>query len=1456
MNANPFLGVFFHWLGGLASGSFYVPYRGVRRWSWETYWLVGGVFSWIIAPWVLGSLLTNDLVQVLREAPGECMFWSYFWGAMWGLGGLTFGLTMRYLGMSLGMAVALGYCAAFGTLMPPIFHGEFVSKVWNTHSGQVILVGIGVCLAGIAIAGLAGMSKEREMSDQQKKASIKEFSFKKGVLVATFSGVMSASFSYGLDAGEAIKQITTEQHGTPALWRGLPVLVVVLLGGFTTNFLWCVLLNIKNKTGRQYLSPTAVNHPPGRDEETIIETAIDAPSEEVVEHIPRPRREPVRVPLLANYFFCALAGVTWYMQFFCYTMGETQMGKYGFSSWTLHMASIIIFSTLWGIALREWKGSSRRTVALITFGLATLVASTVVVGYGNYLAVESPATVERLRCEYRVDPLGIDAVQPQLSWEMHDVRRGARQTAYQVLVAGTPEKLAANQGDLWDSGRVDSDQSTHIVYAGQPLRSRVRCHWKVRVWDAFDRPTPWSKPALWTIGLLKPEDVKAKWIGLDGPMTHPTRADPADSVNFSGCSWVWAPASGAAAPAKSGKGTAARPKSKPPKETCCFRGTVTIPPGKTLRWANFLITADDSFELFINGTSVAFGHSWQDPKSVDVGKQLLSGKNCLAVEAANAPPTPAGLMGKLVVAFDTGDPIVCRIDASWKAAAKKAANWKSAECDDSAWPAAAVVAPVGANPWEAISASWRRPVPRGCPLLRKEFDLGGPVRRATLYASALGCYRMYLNGRPVGDDYFTPDWTDYHKRVYYNTYDVTDLVRPNARNAIGGVLGAGWYCGPVGWQRQGNVYGDKARLLVQLEIERADGTIQTVATDGTWRAAFGPWIEGELIAGETYDATKEIAGWDSAGLDDAAWRPAAVGDSIAAKLQAFPGVTVRETDALRPVKISEPKPGVFVFDMGQNFAGFARLKVRGPAGTRVVLRFAEMLNPDGTIYTTNLRGARATDTYVLKGQGEEVWQPRFTFHGFRYVEATGYPGRPTEDAVTGVVVNSDIPLAGQFECSSPMVNRLYRNIVWTQRANFISIPTDCPQRDERLGWTGDAQAFVGAAAYNADVAAFFTKWLVDLDDAQAPDGEFPNVAPRAVETKGGVAAWSDAGTICPSTVYQVYGDRRLLERHYAAMARWVEFCRAHSKDLLRPAEGHGDWLSINADTPKDVIATAYFAHSAKLTADAARRLGKQADARKYDGLFEQIKTAFNKAYVAPDGKIKGDTQTCYVLALAFDLLPPEQRAAAARRLANDIRAHATHLTTGFVGTSLLMPVLSATGNTPLAYRLLLNDTFPSWGFTIKHGATSIWERWDGWTPDKGFQTPGMNSFAHYAFGAVGQWLFQTVAGIDTEEPGYKRLLIRPQPAAGLTWVKAACRSIHGPIATHWKTENGTLMLSVSIPANTTATVCLPVADPSQVTEGGRPAAQSEGVRPLGASDGESRFNIGAGEYHFAMPWHG
>ena len=687
--------------------------------------------------------------------------------------------------------------------------------------------------------------------------------------------------------------------------------------------------------------------------------------------------------------------------------------------------------------------------------------------------------------------------------------------------------------------------------------------------------------------------------------------------------------------------------------------------------------------------------------------------------------------------------------------------------------------------------------------------------------------------------------------MYYKTYEVTDLIK-NGSNTIGAVLADGWYAGYLGFGKKREHYGSKPRLFVQLEIEYENGHIQKVVTDGTWKARYGPILETDFLMGEIYDGRKEMPGWDTPSFDDSSWDEVAVTDNSEGigEVQSYPGETVQKIMEIKPKELTEPDEGVYVFDMGQNFAGWVRLKVNGKAGTKVVLRFAEILNPDGSIYTENLREARCTDTYILKGKGKELWEPQFTFHGFRYVEVTGYPGKPGLDTVTGVVVHSAIPITGSFECSNPMVNQLYSNIVWSQRGNFIEIPTDCPQRDERLGWTGDAQIFIRTSTYNMDVSAFFTKWLVDLEDAQSDEGGFPDVAPRKVAMGDGTAAWGDAGVICPWTIYEVYGDKRVIERHYESMKKWISYLKKNSKDLLRPAKGYGDWVSIASDTPKDVIATAYFAYSTRLVSKAAAVLGKDEDADKYEELFEQIRSAFNKAYVSEDGRIKGETQTCYLLGLYFDLLPEDKREPATLHLIEAIRKKDWHLSTGFVGLSYLVPTLADTGHLDIAYRLLNNDTFPSWGYSIKNGATTIWERWDGWTEEKGFQTPGMNSFNHYSFGSIGRWLFGSVAGIDTEGPGYKRIIIKPRPGGGLDYAKASYKSINGKIVSDWKIKGDKFTLDVTIPANTTATVYVPAGDIESVTEGGKPAAQANAVSLLRMEDDSAVFAVGSGHYRF------
>ena len=888
--------------------------------------------------------------------------------------------------------------------------------------------------------------------------------------------------------------------------------------------------------------------------------------------------------------------------------------------------------------------------------------------------ISGGAAVSELRCEYRVNPLGIDVVKPRLSWIMESNKRSQVQIAYQILAANSEEKLRRNQGELWDSGKVESEQSNQVVYEGEPLKSRMRCYWKVRVWGKDGKVSDWSKLAMWTVGLLKPRDWQAKWIGYDEELQNTDNREKADP-------------------------------------------------------------------------------------------------NALVL-----PPPP---------------------------------------------------------------------------YLRRAFLVGRSIKRAVVYASALGLYELHINGKRIGEDYFTPGWTDYTTRVYYQTYEVTDLIK-NGSNTIGAVLADGWYAGYLGFGKKREHYGSKPRLFVQLEIEYENGHIQKVVTDGTWKARYGPILETDFLMGEIYDGRKEMPGWDTPSFDDSSWDEVAVTDNSEGigEVQSYPGETVQKIMEIKPKELTEPDEGVYVFDMGQNFAGWVRLKVNGKAGTKVVLRFAEILNPDGSIYTENLREARCTDTYILKGKGKELWEPQFTFHGFRYVEVTGYPGKPGLDTVTGVVVHSAIPITGSFECSNPMVNQLYSNIVWSQRGNFIEIPTDCPQRDERLGWTGDAQIFIRTSTYNMDVSAFFTKWLVDLEDAQSDEGGFPDVAPRKVAMGDGTAAWGDAGVICPWTIYEVYGDKRVIERHYESMKKWISYLKKNSKDLLRPAKGYGDWVSIASDTPKDVIATAYFAYSTRLVSKAAAVLGKDEDADKYEELFEQIRSAFNKAYVSEDGRIKGETQTCYLLGLYFDLLPEDKREPATLHLIEAIRKKDWHLSTGFVGLSYLVPTLADTGHLDIAYRLLNNDTFPSWGYSIKNGATTIWERWDGWTEEKGFQTPGMNSFNHYSFGSIGRWLFGSVAGIDTEGPGYKRIIIKPRPGGGLDYAKASYKSINGKIVSDWKIKGDKFTLDVTIPANTTATVYVPAGDIESVTEGGKPAAQANAVSLLRMEDDSAVFAVGSGHYRF------
>ena len=661
-------------------------------------------------------------------------------------------------------------------------------------------------------------------------------------------------------------------------------------------------------------------------------------------------------------------------------------------------------------------------------------------------------------------------------------------------------------------------------------------------------------------------------------------------------------------------------------------------------------------------------------------------------------------------------------------------------------------------------------------------------------------------------------------------------------NAIGAILGDGWFRGNISIKGQ-NQYGKQIRVKAQLQIDYADGRSELIASDPSWKAAFGPILESDMQAGETYDARKEMHGWDCPRFDASNWSAVNVGSALKQKprIQAYPGVPVRKTQELSALTLNEPQPGKFVFDLGQNFSGWIRLKVNGKRGEKIVMRFGEMLNADGTVYTENLRSARVTDTYICNGRCEEVWEPHFTFHGFRYVEITGLSVKPNKETVTGIVVHSDAPIASSFECSNPMLNQLHSNIVWGQRSNYLDVPTDCPQRDERLGWTGDTQVFICSGCYNQDVAAFFTKCNVDLMDTQRADGAFGHQAP--VFHGHGSPGWADAGVICPWTIYQVYGDVRMVAQHYDQMARFIEHCKNRSD------KGFGDWLAIGSKTPKDLISQAYFAYSTSLMIDMAEALGKKEDAKKYRQLLTSIKSDFQKSFVQADGKIAGDSQTAYCLAIYFDLLTATQREQAAAHLVERILAKDDHLSVGFLGVNILLPALTEIGRSDLAYRLIQNKTYPSWGYSIEQGATTIWERWNSYTKKDGFGPVNMNSFNHYAYGACAEWMFRSMLGIDTDGAGFKKIKMKPEFDKSMPWAKGHYDSIHGRIRSDWKWDKGTFEWNISIPPNTTATVYMPE-NVASLTESGKPIAKANGVKLLRTDKGRAVYELQSGHYRF------
>jgi len=1060
-----------------------------------------------------------------------------------------------------------------------------------------------------------------------------------------------------------------------------------------------------------------------------------------------------------------------------------------------------------------------------------------------FLAAALPSaravTVDELRCEHLPSPLGIDVTQPRLSWQLQSDQRGERQTAWQVRVADSAAGLAAGQGDLWESGKVASDQSIQIDYAGQPLTSREECFWQVRVWNQKGEASPWSAPSLWSMGLLPPADWGAKWIGLDGQ-------DVTD--HLANTSWIWAPMPG--------------PEADGQPATNYFRRLVTIPTGRVIKRATFQYTGDNEGRGWIGEFDLGARNNYRTVKFNDITTRLEPGMTYMfgMTGLATVPHQAAGVVGLLKIEFDSGEPLLIPTDEHWKVSSVAAPGWQTTNFDDSAWAPAKVLAPVGSEPWGDVRiAESRRQTARW---LRREFVVPKTVRRATVSFSGLGLSELYLNGKKVGDHVLSPAFSQYDKREYYVTYDVTGRLT-GGTNALGVVLGNGRFYADRSKVYAGTVSFGFPKLLLNLHVDYTDGMSAEIVSDESWKLTTdGPILANNDYDGEEYDARREMPGWSLPGFDDAAWLPVQLVSAPGGALSAEMMDPIRVTGTIKPVAITEPRPGMYVFDLGQNMAGWCQLRVSGPAGTRVMLRHAETLKPDGTLYMANLRGAQQTDSYTLRGGGAEVWEPRFTSHGFRYVEVTGFPGAPTLDAITGRVVNDDLPTAGEFLTSNQLLNQIYTNIVWGVRGNYRSIPTDCPQRDERQGWLGDRSEESRGETFLFDNSLLYGKWLRDMADAQRPSGSVPDIAPAYWPIYSDNVSWPSSSIIIPQMLQSQFDDTRIIASHYDSAKKWMAFIGGFVTNGIISRDAYGDWcvppenLSlIHSSNParitdKTLLATSYYYNDLRLMEHYAQMLGKTADADRYGMLAAEVKTAFNAQFLNRDlGQYSNGTQTSCVLPLAFGLVPDDLRGVIFQHLVDKIEndTHG-HIGTGLVGGQYLMRVLTDNGRPDLAYAMATQKEYPGWGYMVSQGATTIWELWNGNTAD-----PTMNSGNHVMLvGDLVIWFYEDLAGIksDPAQPGFKHIIMKPLPVGDLTFVQATHRSPYGLIGSAWKKHGHQFDWRIEIPANTTATIYVPADELAQVKESGHPIAQARDVRFVKMEGDRAVLEIGSGSYHF------
>lgn len=1042
---------------------------------------------------------------------------------------------------------------------------------------------------------------------------------------------------------------------------------------------------------------------------------------------------------------------------------------------------------------------------------------------GGILSLSAAASPTHLQVNRSVDPLGVDDPEPSLSWQSDSTARNWQQSAYRIQVASSLKQLRTGHADVWDSGRVASAESVGIRYAGKPLVGQKQYFWQVRTWSATGSEES-SQPAHWETGLMGEQAWTAKWIGAD---------HAAERALLARVKWLWLPGADAL--------------HVPGRQAAEFRYRLHV--DQVPQAAVLHVLTGGTFLVDVNGQVTGHKQEWGAFDREDIGAALHEGDNEVVIHTtargADAGKTTADAVAAVLeLRGQDGRETQVVSDAQWQARRSGGDRWQVAEAVGGL---SDLRVNVGSDRREMEAAPDR--LTTGVALLRKPFALVAPVRSARLYVTAMGAYRASLNGRRVGSTELAPGFTDFRKRVLYQTYDVTALVHPG-KNVMGAMLAGGWHSSPLLWSGVREFDGPDA-LRAQLVVTYTNGRKTVLATDDTWHGEDSATGSAEIYGGESYDARLAVPGWDlPAFAEERSWLPVVqvpVAGTVHVTAQPdLPMHVSQEVQPLQTTPLSGPgaEAGTFLVDMGQNMVGNVRLHVQGKRGTVVRLQFAERLKADGSVYTENLRNADATDEFTLAGGGPEEWQPAFTFHGFRYVQISGLPVGSAAPRIVGEVINSlpDKP-SMRFTSSSETLNSMFELGLWGQRGNYVSVPTDCPQRDERMGWMGDAGVFWRTGSYNFNVDSFSHKFMDDVDDAQTPEGIYPNIAPNLllVGTEAtGAPGWGDAGVLVPYATWMQYGDRRIIDQHWEDMQRWMQWIAKHNPDGLRVNDlgpNYADWLAPDPKTPSDLVATAYWALLAQQMEAMARATGRNAEAQEYRATYGKIRLAFAKAYLHADGTVKGGTQTAYLLALYTGMAEASEQRGLTDKLVADIEAHGNHLTTGFLGTPFLLFVLDQQGRTDVAYRLLLNDTYPSWGYMVKKGATTWWERWNGDTGD-----PGMNSYNHYAFGSVMAWVYRRVAGIDTDASGagFQHLTIAPQLDKALTHAHAEYDSAYGTVTTDWAyTSDNEVRLRVSLPANTTAAVTLPDFGSHTMTQDGAPMT----TRTVSVGSGVSVFQL-------------